>query len=151
MKTEEKGMPAIFRIAGAGASLAFGAMIASLFATRHTTHGFVFEINIWAVIAFLVSAPVAWFYWRLIASMASDPNAQQQGRKKFIVFSVGLLVVGMLAFLYPLKFVPPEKRKDVFIGLALAFTVLTGVGFVMLKVRRFLEADLKRSETGENR
>ena len=74
----------------------------------------------------------------------------QQRRKKFIAFSIGLVLVGIISFLYPLKFIAAEKRKDVFIGLALAMAVLSGVGFVMWKVRGFLEADLKRTEQEED-
>ena len=36
------------------------------------------------------------------------------------------------------------------IGLALALSCITGVGFVMLKVKRFLDADLKASEDENN-
>lgn len=135
----------LFRIAGVGAALAFGAMVASLFALRKTAAGLVFEANTLAVVAFVASAVLAWFYWRLIARMAVDKSPEQR-RKKFVVFSVALLVVGAFAFAYPLRFIPPEKRTDVFIGLALAVGVLTGVGFVMRTVIKFLNADQKHTE-----
>lgn len=138
----------LFYIAGFGSALAFGAMIATLFAVSSGPSGLAFEMNLSAALAFVVAAPLAWFYWRLVARMASE-KAPELRRKKFLVFSAGLLLVGVLAFLYPLKFIPPEKRKDVFIGLALAIGCLTGVGLVMLKVRKFLEADLKESESEE--
>jgi hypothetical protein len=73
-------------------------------------------------------------------------KAPQQRKKKFIVFSVGLGLVGLVSFLYPLKFVPAEKRFDVFVGLVLAFSCIGGIGVVMWKVKRFLDADLKKSE-----
>ena len=135
----------LLRIAGVGASLAFGAMVASLFALKTNPGGFVFELNVPTVISFIAAGTLAWFYWRLVARMAVD-KAPQQRRKRFIVFSVGLLLVGVVSFLYPLKFIPPEKRKDVFTGLALAVGCVVGVGFVMWKVKRFLDADLKRTE-----
>ena len=142
---EKSNTSALFNIASYGAAVAFGVMVATLFALDRSPNGLVFRLNALAVIAFLVAAPFAWFYWRLIARMATE-RAPEQRRKKFIIFSAGLLLVGVMAFLYPLKFVPAEKRKDVFIGLALAFGCIGGVGFVMLKVRKFLEADLKSSE-----
>ena len=74
-----------------------------------------------------------------------------QRKKRFILFSIGLILVGIVSFLYPLKFVPAEKRKDVFAGLGLAVAVLSGVGLVMWKVRNFLEADLKKTEENEAR
>jgi hypothetical protein len=135
----------LFRIAGVGASVAFGAMVGSLFAVKATAEGLMFELNLAAVLAFVVAGIFAWFYWRLVARMATD-KAPQQRRKKFIVFSVGLILVGLVSFLYPLKFVPAEKRWDVFVGLSLAAACITGVGLVMWRVKRFLDADLKRSE-----
>ena len=139
----------LFHIAGLGSSLGFGAMVASLFAVRASAAGFAFEFTVPSVIAFLVSGMLAWLYWRLVARMAAE-KAPEQRRKKFLIFSAGLLLIGVVAFLYPLKFIPAEKRKDVFIGLSLAVGCLSGVGLVMLKVRKFLEADLKESEN-ENR
>jgi hypothetical protein len=139
---------ALFRIAGVGASLAFGAMVASLFAIKPVPDGLAFELNAGAVISFLLAAIFAWFYWRMIARMAAE-KAPEQRKKKFVVFSLGLVLVGVISFLYPLKFIPAEKRQDVFIGLALAFACITGVGVVMWKVKKFLDADLKRSEQEE--
>jgi hypothetical protein len=107
--------------------------------------GFAFELNAITVIAFLAAATLGWFYWRMIARMASD-KAPERRKKKFVAFSIGLVLVGLVSFLYPLKFIPAEKRKDVFIGLALAAGCIAGVGFVMLKVKKFLDADLKKSE-----
>ena len=142
---EKSNTSALFNIASYGAALAFGVMVATMFALERTPNGLSFKLNAAAIVSFLVAAPVAYFYWRLIARMATE-RAPEQRRKKFIVFSIGLLLVGVMAFLYPLKFVPEEKRKDVLVGLALAFGCIGGVGLVMLKLRKFLEADLKSSE-----
>jgi hypothetical protein len=140
--------PALLRIAGLGASLAFGAMVASLFALKPVPNGFSFELNVGAVLSFLAAATVAWFYWRMVARMAADKSPEQR-KKKFIVFSLGLVLVGIVSFLYPLKFIAAEKRWDVFVGLTLAVCCLLGIGFVMWKVMRFLDADLKKSEEKE--
>ena len=138
----------LFRIAGAGASLAFGVMVGTLFALKPVPDGLAFELNIGAVIAFIAAGVFAWLYWRMIERMASE-KAPAQRKRRFVLFSIGVVLVGIVSFLYPLKFVPAEKRKDVFTGLALAVAVLSGVGFVMWKVRNFLEADLKKSEEKE--
>jgi len=135
----------LFRLAGIGASLAFGAMVASLFALKPVPDGLSFELNLGVVMSFIAAAAFAWFYWRLVTRMAAD-KAPEQRKKKFIAFSIGLVLVGIISFLYPMKFIPAEKRKDVFIGLTLAIGCVTGVGLVMWKVKRFLDADLRRSE-----
>jgi hypothetical protein len=139
------GPKTIFRIAGVGASLAFGAMVATLFALKPVPDGLSFVLNVPTVVAFVVAAVFAWMYWRMVERMALE-KAPAQRKKKFAVFSVGLLLVGIISFVYPMKFIPAEKRRDVFIGLALAIGCIAGVGFVMWKVRNFLEADLKHSE-----
>jgi len=143
-----QGGSAIFRIAGIGASVAFGVMVATLFALRPVADGFSFVINAPTVVAFLAAALFAWFYWRTVERMAIG-QAPQTRKKKFLAFSAGIVVVGIISFLYPLKFIPAEKRYDVFFGLTLALLCVTGVGFVMWKVKRFLEADAKRTEEGE--
>ena len=135
----------LFRIAGLGASFAFGAMVASLFALRRVHDGFSFEWNVAAVIAFFGAGALAWCYWRMVARMAMEKTPAPR-TKKFILFSIGIVVVGIVSFLYPLKFIPAEKRQDVFIGLSLAAVCVTGVGLVMWKVKRFLDADLKKSQ-----
>jgi hypothetical protein len=56
-----------------------------------------------------------------------------------------------VSFLYPIQFVPAEKRWDVLVGLFLAVLILSGIGFVLWRIRNFLEADLKRSEDEEQR
>ena len=138
------GSSSFFRLAGAGTALAFGVMVASLFSLQHGPSGFSFRLNAWVVIAFVLAASAGWYYWKLVARMAAEKSPNL--RKKFIVFSIGLVLLGVIGFLYPLKFIPPEKRKDVFIGLALAVGVLSGVGFVMRKVIKFLDSDLKKTE-----
>jgi branched-subunit amino acid ABC-type transport system permease component len=146
MQSEETtGSSTLFRIAGVGASLAFGAMVASLFALKSRPDGFAFELNAVTIVAFVAAAALGWFYWRMIARLAAESGPQPR-KKKFVVFSIGLVVFGIVSFLYPLKFISKDKRKDVFIGLALAAGCVTGVGFVMMKVKKFLDADLKRSE-----
>jgi hypothetical protein len=88
-------------------------------------------------------------YWRMVERMALE-KAPASRKKKFVVFSIGLMLVGIVSFLYPLKFIPAEKRQDVFIGLALAIGCIAGVAAVMWKVRSFLEADLKDSEDDQH-
>ena len=143
--TSSTASSGLFRFAGLGASVAFGAMVGSLFAVKATPEGLGFELNVATVLAFLAAGTFAWFYWRMVARLAADKAPQHRGRK-FVVFSIGLILVGVVSFLYPLKFIAPEKRWDVFVGLTLAFCAITGVGIVMWKVKKFLDADLKRSE-----
>jgi len=140
-----RGSHTLFRIVGFCTAMAFGAMVGSLFAVRSMPDGLTFQLTAGAVIAFFGAGFVAWFYWRLVEKMASG-QAPEQRRRRFILFSAGLLVVGIISFLYPLKFIPAEKRRDVFIGLVLAVGCIAGVGFVMWHVKKFLDADQRQAE-----
>src|SRR6476469_2430821 len=94
-ESRKPGSPGnLFRIAGIGASLAFGAMVASLFALKPVPDGLSFELNAGAVVSFLVAGSFAWFYWRMVERMAVE-KAPTQRRKKFVLFSIGLLIVGV--------------------------------------------------------
>ena len=138
----------LFRIVGLATGLAFGTMVGSLFAVRNSPGGLVFELNAASVIAFLAAGVLAWFYWRMVAKLATGavPGMKPKFPPRFAAFSAALALIGLAAFLYPLRFIPAEKRADIFIGLLLAVAVLSGVGFVMWKVRNFLEADAERTE-----
>ena len=125
-------------------------MVASLFAVKPVRNGLSFEVTVGAVVAFVLAGAVAWFYWRMVERLASG-NAPEQRRKRFKLFSFGLAVVGVVSFLYPLKFVPAEKRVDVFIGLSLAIACIAGVGFVMWHVKKFLEADQRQAEEEQHK
>ena len=145
MEQQKPSRNNLLRIVGFSTALAFGAMVGSLFAVKSMPDGLTFQLTPAAVIAFFVAGVVAWFYWRLIERMAAG-QAVEQRRRRFVLFSVGLAIVGIISFLYPLKFIPAEKRRDVAIGLSLAIGCITGVGVVMWKVRRFLEADQREAE-----
>ena len=138
----------LFRIVAASTAIAFGTMVASLFAVKNTPGGLVFELTIPAVVAFVVAAVVAWFYWRMVEKLAitASTGAKPKFPPKFALFSGALLVIGFMSFLYPMKFIPAEKRSDVMIGLTLALACIAGVGFVMWHVRKFLESDQERTE-----
>ena len=142
----------LFRIVGLATALAFGTMVGSLFAVKRSAGGLVFQLNVAAVVAFLAAGALAWFYWRMVARLTRSavPGQKPKFPPKFAAFSAGLILIGLGAFLYPMRFVPEEKRADILIGLLLAVGVLTGVGIVMWKVRNFLEADAERTERGHD-
>lgn len=150
---DAKSTQTLFRIVGLSTAVAFGAMVGSLFAVKNTPSGLAMELTVGAVVAFVAAGAVAWLYWRMVARLTTSvtPGAKPKFPPRFAAFSAALILIGFGAFLYPLRFVPDEKRTDVFVGLALAIAVLAGVGFVMWKVRNFLEADAKRSEDEELR
>jgi hypothetical protein len=61
-----------------------------------------------------------------------------------------VLVLGVGAFLYPLRFVPRDKWPEIRIGLITAVCALSGVACLLWGVKRFVDADERENENEEN-
>jgi hypothetical protein len=55
--------------------------------------------------------------------------------------SAAVMVLAILAFLYPIRFIPAAKRTDVVIGLSLAVLVLGTIGYIIHTMVRWLEQE----------
>jgi hypothetical protein len=125
-------------------ALAFGCMLATLETLRPDSAGFSFEFSYKTVIAFLAGAAIAFPVWRLIL------NGTRLGQRQLSLATGGmvvlLLVVGVGAFLYPLRFVPRDKWPEIRTGLVTAVCALSGVACLLWGVKRFTDADEKTGE-----
>jgi hypothetical protein len=122
-------------------ALGIGTLMASLTVLEPTDHGFEFKWSAYAPVAFVIGALLAWAYWRLVFRLAlreADPIRSARRLKQAVV---GLLILGVLAFLYPLRFVAEERRTDVLIGLGAAIVALSGVGWMVRTVVVLLESE----------
>ncbi len=122
-------------------ALGIGTLMASLAVLEPTDHGFEFRWTPYAPVAFVVGALLAWAYWRLVFRLAlreADPIRSERRLKQAVV---GLLALGVLTFLYPLRFVAEERRTDVLIGLGAAIVALSGVGWMVRTVVVMLESE----------
>ena len=90
--------------------------------------------------AFLVGAALASGYWWLVFRLGAGADGPSSRRLLYIA-SGFLLLLAFAVFLYPLRFVSPEKRQDVLIGLAVAVAALSCVGFMIRTVVRMLEEE----------
>jgi FtsH-binding integral membrane protein len=122
------------RIASASTALAFGCVAASMASLRGSAAGYSFEITVWTFVAFAVGALVAWWYWRLVAK---NPRAARRASWLLALAGVGL-------FLYPLRYAQSDKLLEVAEGLGLAFCALAIVGWLLWRVKRFLDKDAER-------
>lgn len=122
-------------------ALGIGSLFASLTVLQPTDHGFDFRWSVYTPIAFLVGAILAWLYWRLVFRLAlrnAEPALTSRRLKQAVV---GLLILGIFAFLYPLRFVAEERRTDVLIGLGAAVAALSTVGWMVRTVVVMLESE----------
>ena len=121
--------------------LGIGALFASLTVLEPTEHGFEFRWTPYVIPAFAVGSLLAWAYWRMVFRLAfrgQDPVRAARRLKRAVI---GLLALGILAFLYPLRFVAAERRTDVLIGLGAAIVALSGVGLLLRTVVVMLESE----------
>jgi hypothetical protein len=125
-----------------GTALGCGAMAASLEALHARATGFYFTLSWRTGIIFVCGAAIVLWVWKIMLNEADTPR--QRFARRMVK---GLLLVSAgAAFLYPLRFVPKSKLPEIAIGLGLAACALSIVGYLLLRARRFLEADERENE-----
>jgi hypothetical protein len=129
--------PALMKIVSVSTALAFGCAVASVEALRFSDGGFSFKFSAGTVAAFVLGAVVGFIFWRLAA----------KGRRGVWKGSLLMLVMGVGLFFYPMRFVPASVLPQVVIGFVGAVCALSVLGFLVWRVKRFLDADSQ--QTGE--
>ena len=123
-------------------ALTWGAIVASLEALTLAPSGFSFHITWLTVVAFLAGTAAVCFFWLMMLRKLGGP-AEKRWR---LTAEVLLILSGVAAFLYPLRFVPKSKLPEISIGLASAAVALSIVGLLLLAIRRFLNADERQND-----
>ncbi len=143
MNKPAKNEREIFLIMKLGTAIGFGCAAASLQALRASPTGFSFHVSYLTLVAFLVGAAAVFACWKIIL------NRSASSRQKTLRLGVGwlLLLLGVGAFLYPLRFVPREKFPDLFVGLVAAVCALSIGASILLLISRFLEADERENKS----
>jgi hypothetical protein len=124
-------------------ALGCGAMAASLEALHAGATGFYFTLSWRTGLIFVCGAAIVLWVWKIVLNEADTPRHRLARR----VVKGLLLVSAGAAFLYPLRFVPKSKLPEIAIGLGLAACALSIVGYLLLRTRRFLEADEQENES----
>ncbi|MFN7137871.1 MAG: hypothetical protein ACK4UN_00875 [Limisphaerales bacterium] len=127
-ETDNQAMKIIIQ---AGTALPAGFLAASLQAWR--PEGFVFSVA--TLIVFVLAAAVMIGYWRLIFS------SLRSAWKVLGTVLVGGL--GIFGFLYPIRFVAPNKYPEITTGLITALVALSGVAAFMYCCRLIFHDDSK--------
>jgi hypothetical protein len=121
-----------------GFSMAYGLVVASLQALRRTPTGFAIELSGWTVVALLLGSTVMVPFFHLI--VYSQRRILRRAALALVV------LVGLGAFFYPMRVVPREKFRAVFIGLAVAAGALSVLAVLLLVLRRFFEREERQNE-----
>jgi hypothetical protein len=133
----------LLRVMILGTALACGAMASSLQALQAGPGGFYFRFSWASGIVFACGTVAVLWIWRIMLDEAGTP------RQRFLRAGAKwvLLLSAAAAFLYPLRFVPKAKLPEIGIGLGLATFALGIVGFILWRIRRFLEREEKEEES----
>lgn len=142
MQTETKNERDVLRIIIWGTAVAFGFLAASLQALRSNPAGFTFQVSVLTFFAFAVGVGIVLGFWKIILNRSG--GARQKSRRFWA--ELLLLLFGMAAFLYPLRFVPADKLPEMITGLIIAVFALSLVGCLLVMVGRFLESDDRENQ-----
>jgi hypothetical protein len=130
-----------FRIVSYSTGLAFGGMLAALESLYNDGSGFSFHVSVGTLGAFAMGFVAGLVYWRIVL-LASRERASLLLRTASFL----LLLGGVTAFLYPLRFVPVEKLSEIFKGLATATVALSLVAFMLWRLKTFFDQDAAKAE-----
>jgi hypothetical protein len=88
--------------------------------------------------AILLGAAVAWAYWHFILTRVIDRPGGSN--KRFVLYTALLGFLGLLCFLYPIRYVARGSISDVLQGVFMAFVVVGVVAYLIWVVARLLNA-----------
>jgi|SRR5688572_22715091 len=137
------------RVARLGTAVAFGLTGGVLAAVKNSGSGLILEFNFWVIPGVLLGAGVAWAYWHFILTRVIDrPGGSKQ---RFALYTALLGLLGLLCFLYPIRYVTRGSMSDVLQGVFMAFVVVGVVAYLIWVVARLLNAPPPppRNEDGE--
>jgi hypothetical protein len=116
-----------------GTALPAGVAAASLQALGRD---FSFHITATTVLVFILGTTVMGLFGRVIF------NPSAKGRAKlFLPISIVLVLLGVGAFLYPLRYASPGELPELLTGLAAAVFALAVVATLVLILRRLFEGE----------
>ncbi|MDB6022815.1 MAG: hypothetical protein JWQ04_2672 [Pedosphaera sp.] len=127
----------IQRIMKLGTAIGFGCMAASLAALHSSPTGISFQITGRTLFAFVLGAAAVFPFWKIVFNVVSG-NRQ---RSRHVWAASLLLLIGIGAFLYPSRFVPAEKLRDMYTGLVIAACALSLLAAMLILFGKFFETD----------
>ena len=141
------------RVVKLATALGMGLMAAFLFSLKQVHPAIRLEFGVGTLLAFSITAVFSWMFCGVLfrGEFGEGDSAQAAAMRKrrvarwilFFVTACSLATVG--AFIYSLKDVSSESRRDVVEGTLLAVGVLSVGGFLIHKAVRFFEEQDKIS------
>lgn len=135
--------PFLRRVIALSTGLAFAGMLASLAVVDLGGAGKLILRWHWGAVPLTgLGLWLGWRFWGLLWAAESDPSPA--GRRRLLRFSLGLAVMAMVSFAYPMRFIQAERRNEVFLGLGLAILVLSAIGWLIWKLIQWVNENEPR-------
>ena len=129
------------RVVQFGTALGLGLMVGFLYSIKRINPDLQLEFGFGVVAAFLITAVFAWIFCGVLfkGEFSKETQPGRRVRRWLILFLTisGLATAG--AFLYSLKGISSDSRRDVIEGTAIALCVLVIGGVLIHKSVRFFE------------
>ena len=116
-----------------GFALSFGLVVASLQALGPGPAGFTLSFSWGTLVAFVLGTAVMVPCFRMIVY-----SERRRVRRAALAIVV---VVGLISFFYPMRLVPIEKFRPIFIGLSAAVAALSVLATMLVLLYRFFESE----------
>jgi len=137
----------------AASALGLGLMAAFLYSLKQVHPSIRLEITVGTGIAFLGTAVFTWLFCGILfkGEFNEDGSEQASGRRRkqvtrwIIFFLTASTLATIGAFVYSLKDIAADSRRDVIQGTVIAVIVLTGGGVLIHKAVKFFEEQDKAS------
>ena len=141
--TSQGSLRGLLRIAAFSTAIGFGSVAGSLYSLRQSPSGLTFVFSVGTLVAFVVGAGAGWYYWKALNRMIVRADTAHEPRQlsRFVLLNMGAALVGLLAFLYPLRFVQRERLREVLEGMGAAFLVLAIVAVALWQVIKFFNSE----------
>ncbi len=135
------------RVVKIAVALGLGVMASFLYSLKQVHPSIRLDLSFGSLLVFLLTAGFSWAFCGVLfkGEFSEDGSAQALARRKkqvwrWLVFFLAVSGAATLgAFLYSLKDVSAESRRDVLEGTAIAVVVLMVGGFLIHKAVRFFE------------
>lgn len=140
---------AFTRIISLATALGLAGMLGSLACLSSGPQGrFVVGWNLWSLPLGALGFILGIYFWRLLWQAEAETEANRPARRRLFRYSIFLGVTAFSCFIYPIRFVDPARRLEIFWGLFMAIGALSFMGWLIYQVIRWVSAnDLKDGES----
>ncbi len=129
-----------FGVMSVSSALCFGAIVATIQSLEKDQSGFAFHVTFATAVAFVLGTLAGLACWWIV------PINNFTRRLSTPV----LLLIAAASFFYPLRFLPRDKFWDLLQGLSLAAFALSLGAILLLKLKKFFDADQAAAEAKDH-